>query len=593
MRKLSKIFSCTALLLAVCLFVFSCKSDTNTSDSGTTTRQYENKVVDYMPGNPQQLNPYNRTDAASSMLVRYLYQSLVYTDYFNYEQVPQLAKALPVLSERDGKIMMDMEIRKEAKWDNGTPITGEDIAFSLKILKLPKTDNAHLKPYFEYIEDVIIDADNPRKFTLVCKEPYMLMASAIEDLSILPAYVYDEEGILKNYTVKQLSKGGKALENDANLNKAAENFNSPKFQNEIVVGSGPYQFDKWLPNQRIVLKKKDNWWGDALKGENHWFDAVPDEITYEIINDPTTAVVALKGEKIDAINRVEPRAFVEELKQSESFNSKFNTYTPTQFLYAYIGMNMRNEKFEDVRVRRAMRHLMDTKTFQDKVFYGMAEHVASFIHPSKKKFINTNIKPSEYNPTKAAKLLAEAGWKDSNGNGILDKNIDGELVEFEVDFIYPNVAKTSEKAVLMFQESARQVGLKVNAVPLEFTVQIEKTKSHNFDMYYGIWSAPPLESDPKQIWHTDSYDGGSNYVGFGTSESDKLIDDLRKELDETKRAEIHKELQALVDRDAPYVFMSATQNRVAVHNKFGKIKDTGVNPGYFTPGLTVMNAVKN
>jgi len=593
MRKLSKIFSNAALLLAVCLFVFSCKSDSKTDNPDTTTRQYENKVVDHILSNPQQLNPYNRTDAASAMINRYLYQSLVYTDYYSYEQVPQLAKALPVLSERDGKIMMDMEIREEAKWDNGTAITGEDVAFSLKIMKLPKTANAHYKPYSEYIEDVIVDADNPRKFTLVCKEPYMLMVSAIEDLSILPAYAYDEEGILKNYTVKQLAKGGKALDDDTNLNKAAENFNSPKFQNKIIVGSGPYKFDKWQPNQRVVLKKKENWWGDALKGENHWFVAAPDEIIYEIINDPTTAVVALKGEKIDAINRVEPRAFVEELKQSESFKSKFNTYTPTQFLYTYIGMNMRSEKFEDVRVRRAIRHLMDTKTYQDKVFYGMAEHVASFVHPSKKKFINSNVKPSEYNPTKAAKLLAEAGWKDSNGNGILDKNIDGELVEFEVDFIYPNAAKTSEKAVLMFQESARQAGLKVNAVPLEFTVQLEKTKSHNFDMYYGIWSSPPTESDPKQIWHTDAYDGGSNYVGFGTPESDKLIDDLRRELDETKRAEIYKKLQALIDRDAPYVFMSATQNRVAVHNKFGEIKDTGVNPGYFTPGLTLVNAIKN
>ena len=460
-------------------------------------------------------------------------------------------------------------------------------------MKLPKADNAHFKPYFEYIEDVIIDADNPRKFTLVCNEPYMLMVSALEDLQIMPSYVYDEAGILKNYTVKQLAKGGSALDNDAQLSKAAENFNLPKFQNQVVVGSGPYKFDKWLPNQRVVLKKKKDWWGDALKGENHWFEAYPDEIVYEIINDMTTAVVALKGEKVDAINRVDPRTFVEDLKASESFNNKFNTYTPTQFLYAYIGMNMRDPKFEDVRVRRAMRHLMDTKTYQDKVFYGMAEHVSSFIHPSKKKFINTNVKPSVYSLDKAKQLMAEAGWKDTNGNGTLDKVIDGEVVEFEADFVYPNVAKTSEKAVLMFQESTRKIGLTINPVPLEFTVMVEKTKSHNFDMYYGIWVSPPTESDPKQIWHTDSYNGGSNYVGFGTPESDQLIEDLRKELDETKRAEIYKKLQAVIDRDAPYVFMSATQNRVAAHNKFGKIKDTGVNPGYFTPGFSVLNAVKN
>lgn len=597
MRKFTGIFSFIALSVGTCLFIFSCKTDSNTSSTTNTNalpnEQYENKLTDYLTNNPQQLNPYNRTDGSSAIIIRYLYQPLVQTDYFSYEQVPILAKALAVPKARDdGKVVMDMEIREEAKWDNGTAITGEDVAFSLKIMKLPKADNAHFKPYFEYIEDIIIDANNPRKFTLVCKEPYMLMASSIEDLMILPAYIYDEKGLLKDYTVKQIAKGGSKLDRDSKLNKAAENFNDSKFQNQVVVGSGPYKFESWTPTQRVKLSLKKDWWGHQLKNENHWFQAFPEEINYEIITDPTTAITALKGEKIDAIYRVDPRAFVEDLQQSASFKRKYNAYTPTQFLYAYIGMNMRNEKFEDVLVRRAMRHIMDTKTYQKNVFYNMAEHVASFIHPSKKKFLNPDVKPHVYDLKKATALLTEAGWKDSNGNGTLDKNIDGKLVEFEADIVYPNTAKTSEKAVLMFQESARQIGIKINAVPLEFTVMLEKTRAHNFDMYYGIWLSPPTESDPKQIWHTDSYNGGSNYVGFGTPESDQLIDDLRRELDVDKRAEIYKKLQAVIDKDAPYVFMSATQNRVAVHKKF-KAKQSGINPGYFSPGLQMLNAIKN
>jgi len=378
MRKLTGIFSFIALSVGTCLFIFSCKSDSSTSSNTNTNanQQYENKLVDYLSTNPQQLNPYNRTDAPSAVLIRYLYQPLVQTDYFSYEQVPILAKALAVPKERgDGKIVMDMEVREEAKWDNGTPITGEDVAFSLKVMKLPKADNAHFRPYFEYIEDIIIDADNPRKFTLVCKEPYMLMASSIEDLMIIPAYVYDEKGLLKDYTVGQLAKGGSRLDSDSKLNEAAENFNAPRFQNKIVVGSGPYKFENWTPTQRIKLSLKKDWWGHKLKNENHWFQAFPEEITYEIIPDPTTAITALQGEKIDAIYRVNPRSFVEDLQKSEGFTDKFNVYTPTQFLYAYIGMNMRDEKFEDVLVRRALRHVMDTKTYQEKVFYGMAEHV--------------------------------------------------------------------------------------------------------------------------------------------------------------------------------------------------------------------------
>jgi len=592
MSKLFQFSSSAAILLAATLLVFSsCKTESS-SDSGIEGKAYENKMTDYLTDSPHQLNPYNRTDATSTMLMKNIYQSLLYADVFSYEVVPQLAKAVPTPVVRaDGKTELPFEIKDGAKWDNGTEITGEDVAFSLKIMKLPEVENPHMKPYFEYVEDIVIDKDNPKKFTLICKEPYMLMVSALEDFIILPSYVYDEAGVLKNYTAKQIAQGGNKIEKDANLIKAAENFNSPKFQNKIIVGSGPYKFVEWQAGQRIILELKKDWWGKKYENESHWFQAFPEKITYEIITDPTTAVVALKSEKIDAIYRVDPHSFVQDLQKSEEFKSKYNIYTPTQFLYSYIGMNMRNPKFDDVRVRRAMRYIMDNKNFHDQVFYGMAEQVTSFIHPSKKKFVNTDLKVIEQDIEKARSLMAEAGWKDTNGNGVLDKEINGETVEFEVDFLYPNAAKTSEKGVLMFQEAARKVNLKINPTPLDFKVMVTKTKAHNFDMFYGIWVSPATESDPKQIWHTDSYNGGSNYVGFGNAETNALIDALRKELNETKRAEIYKKLQAAIDKDAPYIFMLATQNRVAVHKKFGEIKDTGVNPGYFSPSLQVQNVI--
>jgi len=113
MQKLTGIFSRNAGLLMIFTLIFSCKSNST---------QHENKVKDFLLSNPQQLNPYNRVDSGSTMILRYIFQGLIYIDYSTYEQVPQLAKAMPIPREReDGKIVMDMEIREEAKWDNRKP----------------------------------------------------------------------------------------------------------------------------------------------------------------------------------------------------------------------------------------------------------------------------------------------------------------------------------------------------------------------------------------------------------------------------------------------------------------------------------------
>ena len=343
----------------------------------------------------------------------------------------------------------------------------------------------------------------------------------------------------------------------------------------------------------MVFKLKEDWYGHQLKDVNHWFEAQPKEIVYEIINDPTTAVVALKGEKVDLLMKIDPRTFVEELRKSDEFNKNFNSSTPTQFLYAYMGMNMKNPKLDDVNTRKAFRAIMDVDKLNKTVYYNLAERVTTFIHPSKKKFINTDLEYYKQDLDKARELLAKAGWTDSDGNGILDKIVDDEKVELSLEMQYPNVAKTSEKAVLMFKEFARPLGVEIKPRSIDFAVMLENLKTHKFDMYFGIWGSSPLESDPKQIWHTDSQNGGNNYVGFGTPRSDELIEKLAQELDEETRIGYYKELQTIIDEEAPYIFLSATQNRLAFNKRLGNVKTSGVRPGFHSPSIQMVNVVAN
>lgn len=574
-------------LLCLAVIAGGCGPDKQEESGADIVRQH-------MLSDPEHLHPMNANDNGSTTIFLNLFQTLYNVDFKTYELQPILAKERAVFGTTDkGEVTMDIEIREEAKWDDGTPITGHDVAFSLKTIKCPKTDNLAKKPYMEHLQDIIVDETNPKKFRFICPEPYMIAESALKELYIIPKKAYDPKGLLDKYTVNQLVTGGDALDNDPILNQFADEFNGNTYQREVVEGSGPYKLAEWKTNQRVTVTKKENWWGDQLAKENHWFEAFPKSIVFETINDLTTAVVALKGAKIDVMKGIEPIDFVNDLQKSEQFKKSFNGYTPPLFSYDYFCFNLQSEKFKDKKTRQALAHVMNVDQLIKTVCNGLGERVSSFTHPSIKKRINPDIVPYPHDIEKAKALLAEAGWADSDKDGILDKSVDGELMPFTINLNHNIGNRRREKACLIFQEEARKVGIRVNILPLEWSVLLEKTKEHNFEMFILGWISSPLEEDPKQIWHSSSYDGGSNYGGFGDAKSDKLLDDMRKELNDEKRFALYHQLHAIIHDEVPYIFLVSQKERIAIHKKYANSFGTGMRPGYWVSGFGAAQPMAN
>lgn len=551
-------------------------------------------IVIWQSTDPVMLNPMNAVDAGSRRMMERIFQPLLQIDYSTYELVPVLAKSRPIIKEiSDSLTTMEFEIREEAVWDDiGKPITGEDVAFSLKVMKAPGIQNGPIRVYFDYIKDIQIDEANPKKFTLTCKR-YMIMESTLTNLMICPKHIYDPEGILDNYTVSAFSnpKTYEELSENETLKGYADFFNAPDFQNSIVVGSGPYVLDTWEPAQKIVLRLKTNWWANKVQNRNAWLKAIPKKLVYKTIPDMNTAVSALEVEEIDVMYRIDPRKFTEELRKDSAFINNFHTGTPSQFIYSYMGMNKDNPKLADLNTRKALRLLMDVDNYSKTTFYGLSERVTTFIHPSTKIFINEDIPLQPFNIEAAKQLLTKAGWKDSNQDGILDKVINGKTVDFKLEVLYPNVATTSEDGILIFKDGCKKAGIDIVPIALDYRVFLEKMKARKFDMYFGLWQASPVESDPAQLWHTDAItNGGQNYTGFGNNKSDKIIESIQTELDINKRAVLYKELQQMIDDDVTYIFLIAVKNRVAIHKRIKDPNYSSMGNGFWSQGFELMES---
>lgn len=550
---------------------------------GCGKKKEKNEVIIHELSDTDMLNPTNYQSADAGYYIAQMFQSLWGTNPKTLEYEPILVKALPI-EEYDSVanlLKYTAEIREEAVWDNGTPITAKDIAFSIKLYKAPVISNEQNRPYFELISDVVMYPENPRKFTIVCNKKYILAKSVAGSFAVIPQYIYDPKNLMDKFSIKDINEKFAEVQEDATMKEFATEYNSEKFQRDsgYIVGSGPYAFDQWVTGQKIVLKKKKNWWGEKFNNE-YSYQANPDKLVYTTIKDQTAALTALKGKHLDVMYGIKSKDFVEQLQPSEEVKKNFNLATPLSMAYTYFGINMRNPKFEDVRTRQALAHLSDVEKIIKVIGYGLGERVNGPVNPYKKGAFNDTITPYDFNVAKAKTLLAEAGWKDTNGDGTLDKKLNGQQTEFNITFTYNAGNDSRRDAALIFKEACRQVGINVDVVPQEWSIYIENQKKHDFEMFYGAWIGSPTPDDPKQIWHTESINGGSNYVYFGNAESDKLIEDIRSELNDDKRNDLYRKFQVKVHDDVPYIFIWSPKERMAISKRFTNTETFIVRPGF-------------
>ncbi len=537
----------------------------------------ENVVTVRLPAEPERLNPILSTSGYASQVERHIFMPLLQFDEKSLELTPMLAKSRPLVEEieegkYEGGLALTFEIREEANWDDGTPVTAEDFIFTFKTVLNPEVASPAFRAYLDFLKDIAPDPKNPKKFTVLTDRKYILAEAALGNTEVYPEHLYDPKGIMKNYNIEQLTDKEtlKTLtEQDTFLKVFADRFNSPQYSREkgFVNGCAAYQLEEWISGERIVLKRKANWWGDQLAEENPILRSLPDQIIFRPIPDNTTAITLLKNQELDAMGSVQPENYVE-LTKNELAMAHYNFHTPPYAAYYYIAFNTKSPKLNDKRTRRALAHILDTNQAIESVMFNLAERTTNHVHPSK-PYYNKDLVPISHDPETAKSLLNASGWTDSDQNGWLDKIIDGEKTELELNYKYTNGNKVAENLGLLLQSDAKKVGVKIDLKAMEFSALLEDARNRDFEMYYLAWARPPILDDFRQIWHTqsDTYKG-SNRTGFGNAASDALIDSIRVELNDEKRNAMYYRFQEMMYDEQPYIFLFAPKERILIHKRW-------------------------
>lgn len=548
----------------------------------------QNTVIAHITSQPDGLHPTNDNSTNRTYIFQYTQRTLMRLDIRSLKAEPTLIKALPTISD-DG-LLYYYELRDDVKWDDGTPLTIEDVIFTAKAVLCRLSGNAQVRGnYTSVIKSLFPDIHIDNGFVMEAFDVQVTNKEIFTEMYIMQKSFWDPDGVLDDLSFEMIHDPDwqPTLEISAWFNgfNAGEN----RYEYDRLVGLGPYQVTKWETDQYITLERKDNWWGET--DTSYFNETYPEKIIFQIIKDDAGYKMALKNQQVDVSTYIGSDVLLK-LQKLDYFNEAYHSEFADQYSYTYLGMNTRPDGiehkpyFEDVKVRRAMAYLIPVDEIIDIVLHGKGTRQVANVSPLKSHY-NTDLAPIPFNIDSAIVLLEEAGWVDTDGDNIRDKVIKGEKIQLSFKFNYLTGSSATKQSVLMIKSQMWKAGVEAIPNPMEFTTFYEAAQNHDFDMMFGAWGGSAGYNDPMQLWHTSQWaNKGANFCGFGDAESDSLIAALNRSIDEEEFSKVYKAFQKKLYEDQPYVFMYSYKRKIAIHKRFG-------NPDMYPerPGVTLNNLV--
>jgi microcin C transport system substrate-binding protein len=465
---------------------------------------------------PSTLNAITATELVESEVNAFVIDTLLTRNADTFEWEPAMAESYTV--SKDG-MEFTFVLREGLKFHDGKPVTAEDVKFSFDVYFMPEYAAIAMRGFYENFESVTVV--DPKTIKFKVKSKYHLNFDVAAALSIFPKHVYGDP------------KKGKKLTRSS-------------------IGSGPYKLGKWEKGKRIVLERNLDWYGWNLESEKGKYNF--DQIVFRFAKDQTIAIEMLKKGDLDYL-KLDEESFMKKTTGPEWGKKVFKEEFITKYtkIYNFIALNLNRPIFQDVKVRKGLAHLMNRREMNKKFFYDKRELTAGPVY-KQSEYADPSVKPIEYDVKEAAKLFKDAGWADTDKDGVLDKVINGKKTPLKFTIFNANPDRT--KFFTMYKEDAKKAGVQIDIQLIEWNSFVKLLEERSYDAITLSWGAGSINWDPKQIWHSASAaKGGSNFINYKNPKVDELIDKARETLDKSDRKKILHQVYRMIAEDVPYIFM--------------------------------------
>ena len=492
-------------------------------------------------------NPILYDDSVSSIVVGYLYPGLIGQDPFTGEFTPDGSMSESWSVSEDG-LTWTFKLRDGITWSDGDAVDSADYKFTYEALRSDLVQSPRT-----YVWEGIESIEAPDPQTVVVKfENVKCDALGNLGLGWLPSHLYAAD----------FSDVMTAAESEA-----------PR------VSAGPFMFQSWTRDDNFIVTRNENYWEGAPNMDGSIVRVVPDA---------GSRIAQLQSGEIDYLE-VQPNQIATAEQDPDLTRFQYNDDG-----YNYIGLNLANPAnpqdgrdadgnlipqdphpiLGDVRVRQAIAHAIDYQSIIDNILLGQGYPMAANVLPVIEWAVNTDIQPYAYDIEAAQALLEEAGWVDSNGDGIREK--DG--MEMKLGLITNAGNTTREDIGVYVQDQLKQIGINVDFQALDFGTVLEQMDAQTYDMYILGWTNIGADPNDDVFWSSEFDVVGSGFNN--TSYQNPRVEELLVEgysvpgCAPEDRGPIYKEIQQIIHEELPYIFIGGR-----VTNAFYNKDWTNIDPG--------------